>query len=137
MNRICPNRLHAYPQSSTFTIYILSPLPLDSSVSQGLVLSSLFLLCFVYRRSSSRFQVTILHYPSLNLWYIFGLLACWFTLFELKILFELNWRFVVVTAIGKSFLCLTDSHPWVNRLLPWLGGVIWGDEICFSYYCNH
>ena len=44
-------------------IYILSPLPLNSLVSQGLALFFVFAL----RRSSSQFQVTILHYPSLNL----------------------------------------------------------------------
>ena len=72
-------------QSSPFTV--ASPvLCLNASASKGLVLSSLFLLYSVYRRSSSQFQVTILHYPSLNLWYRFGLLECWFTLFELKIL---------------------------------------------------
>ena len=46
--------------------YISLILCLNASASQGLVLSSTFLLCSVYRRSSSQFQVTVLHYPSLN-----------------------------------------------------------------------
>ena len=56
-------------------ISVASPLILclNASASQGLVLSSTFLLCSVYRRSSSQFQVTVLHYPSLNFWYRFGL----------------------------------------------------------------
>ena len=53
--------------------YISLILCLNASASQGLVLSSTFLLCSVYRRSSSQFQVTVLHYPSLNFWYRFGL----------------------------------------------------------------
>ena len=104
-------------QSSPFTIYISSVLCLNSSVSQGLVLSSLFLLCSMYRHSSLQFQVTILHYPYLNLWYRFGLLACWFTPFELKIL-ELR-DLLFVAAAGKSSLYLTDNPPWFCCCTLW------------------
>ena len=83
--------LYAYPKSAPFTIYIYIYIYPQSSASKLISFTRIgsllwFLLCSVCRRSLSQFQVTILHYPSLNLWYRFGLLTCWFTLFELKIL---------------------------------------------------
>ena len=95
--------------------YTSSILCLNASASQGLVLSSLFLPCSVYRRSSSQFQVTILHYPSLNLWYRFGLLVCWFTLFELKILEfkDLLLLLTLVRALSVSQIALHCYTMWI------------------------
>ena len=101
--------------SNPFPSYISSVLCLNASASQGLVLSSLFLPCSVYRRSSSQFQVTILHYPSLNLWYRFGLLVCWFTLFELKILEfkDLLLLLTLVRALSVSQIALHCYTMWI------------------------
>ena len=100
--------------------YISLVLCLNESASQGLVLSSTFLLCSVYRRSSSQFQVNILHDPSLNLWYRFGLFAiCWFTLFELKILEfrDLLLLLLLERAISVSQIALHCCTIW-NLYLP-------------------
>ena len=100
--------------------YISSILCLNASASQGLVLFSMFLLYSVYRRSSSQFQVTILHDPSLNLWYRFGLLAiCWFTLFELKILEfkDLLLLLLLEKALSVSQIALHCCTIW-NLYLP-------------------
>ena len=75
------NKIPAYPFPIYVYIYIpLQSLVLSSLVSQYLVLYSLFLLScsalIIVVVLHHNFQVTILHYLSLNLWYWLGLFAC-------------------------------------------------------------